>query len=30
MDVVTVFSAYLHPREESTTVMRRLEENFML
>jgi hypothetical protein len=30
VDVVTVFLTYLHPREKSTAVMRRLEENFML
>jgi hypothetical protein len=30
VDVVTVFLTYLHPREESTTVMGRLEEIFML
>jgi hypothetical protein len=30
VDVVTVFLAHLHPRKESTTVMRRLEKIFML
>jgi hypothetical protein len=30
MDVVAVFLTHLHPREESTTVMRRLEKMFML
>jgi hypothetical protein len=30
VDVVAVFSPHLHPREKSTTVMRRLEKMFML
>jgi hypothetical protein len=30
MDVVAVFLTHLHPRKESTTVMRRLEKMFML
>jgi hypothetical protein len=30
VDVVTVFLTDLHPREESTAMMRSLEEIFML